>query len=209
MLPHQTRTPPFGTPARPESRFTWEAIRRPLATVAEPADACWIEAGPGRLVAALAHPIGHEAGGPQLAARAIDIVRTASDASLRAAAAAVHAALVGTRGVSLALIRIEGGSLEFLSIGTIRGAVDDGAATVLPTQPGIVGVGAAIAPAPVITAWSRGSVLLLTRDGVIESWAALPHGASRLTTGAILRRLSGARGRPPDDGTAIVFREHA
>ena len=188
------------------ARFTWELIRRPLSGVAESADACWIHEEGGGLVAAVAHPVGYEATGPGLAARAIEVVQREGAAPFGRVFARAHAALLGSRGVSLALVRIGGRRLEFLSVGTIRGTIDDGVARVLPVQAGIVGEGSVIAPAPVTASWRHAAVLLLTRDGVVESWADSPAGAASLTTAAIVRALIGPRGRPPDDGTMIVIR---
>jgi hypothetical protein len=185
--------------------IVWRHLASPLAGLDEPEDVCVVRAvRVPDFAAVLVKPAAHGAPAQNVRRLAID----ALDGDHGGAFARIRVALAGTAGASVAVVEVRPALRRFTlsAIGAITAVVVGSETTRFAGAPGIVGVGRPISPARLDVPWGPGSWAVVATDGLLERWelgrlAAVPVD----TLDPIVRSLR-ARGRFPDDGSALILR---
>jgi hypothetical protein len=180
----------------------------PLAGVREPLDvAIGLEQGDD-LILGLIDAVGQGAGARRAVLVAQGALRLAEQ-SVAESFVAVHRALEGTSGVSLAIARLapDRGVVEFSGIGRIYGGVTGRGGRVLQSTPGTVGLGKVKVPATETYRYRPGETVALAADGQVDVWdlAGLWR-SDGVPLETLVRWIAGAADRLPEDASLVLGR---
>ncbi len=188
------------------------AVCLPIAGEVECGDAWgFVEPTPGRSVLMVADGLGHGPKAAEASDRAVATFRRNSRFSPGEHLAAVHQALIGTRGAAVAVAAINHDRRElcFAGVGNIAGKIFEtsGQSRGLVSHNGTVG-GNMHKVQEFTLPWPTGALLVLNSDGLATQWRlddqpVLRSKAVGLIAGSLYRDFS--RGR--DDVTVVVARE--
>ncbi|MGE3618592.1 MAG: SpoIIE family protein phosphatase [Gemmatimonadales bacterium] len=187
------------------------AVCLPLSGVRDPLDRAVVVDQPPDLVIALIDAVGQ--GEPARAAveRAAAVLDPTRQ-SFAEAFVAVHQAVDGSQGVSLAIARLSSDRriLEFAGIGRVYGGLTGPTGgRLLNSVPGTVGLGKPKVPPTERHTYRPGETLVLLADGQVDVWdLSRLWQAPREPFDALVRRLAatGAAGRLPEDASIVAAR---
>ena len=181
------------------------AVVRPLLGEAVSGDATFIRQARGHWELAVIDGLGHGEQAAVAAAAVRDQLERDDWNDLPLLVQRCDAAARSTRGVVLALVRVEiaTGRCQHAAIGDVDVVSGGGARRIAPlARPGIVGTG--VQP-PRVTRWTleRGDVVVIHSDGISRSFDLEHIAADNAEQSALM--LLAAYGKPHDDAGCVVM----
>jgi phosphoserine phosphatase RsbX len=190
--------------------LTWGVASRPLPGETESGDTYVVAELPESILLAVVDGLGHGSEAADAAALAAATIRSCAEQPLGAIVHRCHAALLGSRGVVLTVVRIDlDGTLSWLGVGNAAGLVWRwrGGGFVIrslaPLAQGVVGSNLPTLHEKRLR-MLEDDVLVLGSDGIdeIELWSSCLLAAPTDAADALL----GERARADDDALALVAR---